>query len=135
MTALAILVTGVLPTGTTGAELASSAFATALPGVGALVVLVAVVLFSYTTMLTWCFYGEKSFEYLAGRGAVLPYRIVFLLVIPVGAVGGLQEIWQLADTLNGLMAAPNLIALFALGRVVAQERTKLLCRKDDAADG
>ncbi|MCG6113150.1 MAG: alanine:cation symporter family protein [Paracoccus sp.] len=125
----------ILPTGATGADLASSGFATALPGFGGLVVLVALVLFSYTTMLTWCFYGEKSFEYLAGRRAVLPYRFVFLLVIPVGAVGGLQEIWQLADTLNGLMAAPNLIALFALGRVVAQERTKLLSRKDDAADG
>ncbi|MGF1620005.1 MAG: alanine/glycine:cation symporter family protein [Rhodomicrobiaceae bacterium] len=126
MTALVILVTGVLPTGATGAELASSAFATALPGFGGLVVLVALVLFSYTTMLTWCFYGEKSFEYLAGRRAVLPYRLAFLVAIPVGAVGGLQEIWQLADTLNGLMAAPNLIALFALGRIVARERDKLL---------
>lgn len=126
VTALVILVTGVLPTGATGAELASSAFATALPGFGGLVVLVALVLFSYTTMLTWCFYGEKSFEYLAGRRAVLPYRVIFLVAIPVGAVGGLQEIWQLADTLNGLMAAPNLIALFALGRVVAEERSNLL---------
>lgn len=126
MTALVILVTGVLPTGTTGAELAASAFARSLPGFGGTVVMLALVLFSYTTMLTWCFYGEKSFEYLAGGRAVLPYRLVFLGFIPIGAIGGLQEVWQLADTLNGLMAAPNLIALVALAGIVARERAKLL---------
>jgi len=128
MTALVILVTGVLPTGTTGAELAAAAFAQSLPGFGGLVVMLALVLFSYTTMLTWCFYGEKSFEFLAGERAVLPYRLIFLAVIPIGAIGGLQEVWQLADTLNGLMAAPNLIALVALAGVVARERGRLLAR-------
>jgi alanine or glycine:cation symporter, AGCS family len=131
MTALVILVTGVLPSGTTGAELAANAFTTALPGVGGLVVLLALVLFSYTTMLTWCFYGEKSFEYLLGEAAVRPYRLVFLAFIPVGAMGGLSAVWQVADTLNGLMAVPNLIALIALGGVVAKERTELLALRSD----
>jgi alanine or glycine:cation symporter, AGCS family len=131
MTALVILVTGVLPTGTTGAELAANAFTNALPGVGGLVVLLALVLFSYTTMLTWCFYGEKSFEYLLGEAAVRPYRLVFLAFIPIGAMGGLVAVWEVADTLNGLIAAPNLIALIALGRVVARERADLLSRPAD----
>ncbi|MGI9403827.1 MAG: alanine/glycine:cation symporter family protein [Hyphomicrobium sp.] len=126
MTALVILVTGVLPTGATGAELTANAFTRALPGAGSLIVVLALVLFSYSTMLTWCFYGEKSFEYLAGEKAVLPYRFVFLGFIPVGALGGLTTVWSVADTLNGLMAAPNLIALIALGGVVAKERAALL---------
>ena len=125
MTALVILVTGVLPTGATGAELTANAFTSALPGAGSLVVVLALVLFSYSTMLTWCFYGEKSFEYLLGGKAVLPYRLVFLGFIPVGALGGLTTVWSVADTLNGLMAAPNLIALIALGGVVAKERAAL----------
>jgi alanine or glycine:cation symporter, AGCS family len=132
MTALVILVTGVLPTGATGAELAATAFTNALPGVGGLIVLLALVLFSYTTMLTWCFYGEKSFEYLLGESAVLPYRLAFLIFIPIGATGGLVAIWEVADTLNGLMAAPNLIALIALGGVVAKERADLLSTRSSA---
>lgn len=126
MTALVILVTGVLETGATGAELASRAYATALPGIGGWVVLVSLVLFSYTTMLTWGFYGEQSFRYLFGRRAVLPYRLAFLGFVFVGAIGGLATVWQFADTLNGLMAAPNLIALVALAGVVAREKKALL---------
>ncbi|MDP2412019.1 MAG: sodium:alanine symporter family protein [Pseudolabrys sp.] len=126
MTALVILVTGVLESGATGAELASRAYATALPGIGGLIVLLSLVLFSYTTMLTWGFYGEQSFRYLFGRRAVLPYRIVFLGFIYVGAVGGLAAVWDFADTLNGLMAAPNLIALIALSGVVLREKAALL---------
>lgn len=126
MTALAILVSGALETGADGAALAANAFTEALPGAGGIIVLLALVLFSYTTLLTWSFYGEKSFEYLAGSRAILPYRLVFLVLIPVGAMGGLQHVWALADTLNGFMALPNLIALAALGGVVARERAALL---------
>ncbi len=130
MTALAILLSGVLPTGATGAELAAAAFSEALPAAGGIIVTLGIVLFAYTTMLTWSFYGEKSFEYLAGRRAILPYRLAFLVLIPVGAVGGLREIWALADTLNGFMALPNLIALAALGGIVAKERAALLSGRD-----
>jgi alanine or glycine:cation symporter, AGCS family len=130
MTALVILVTGVLESGATGAELASRAYGTALPGIGGLIVLLSLVLFSYTTMLTWGFYGEQSFRYLFGRRAVLPYRIVFLGFIFVGAIGGLVTVWKFADTLNGLMAAPNLIALIALAGVVVREKAALLAARD-----
>lgn len=130
MTALVILVTGVLETGATGAELASRAYATALPGPGGLIVLLSLVLFSYTTMLTWGFYGEQSFRYLFGRRAVLPYRLTFLGFILIGATGGLVAVWEFADTLNGLMAAPNLVALVALAGVVVREKAALLAARD-----
>lgn len=126
MTAFAVLITGVLGTGETGAELATAAFRTTLPTGGAQIVLFGLVLFSYTTMLTWSFYGEKSLEYVFGKSIVMPYRIVFIAFLLVGAVGGLVFIWDLADTLNGLMAAPNLIALIVLGGVLAKEKASFM---------
>jgi alanine or glycine:cation symporter, AGCS family len=122
MTALVVLVTGVIDSGATGAELASRAFNTGLPGPGGYLVLMGLTLFSYTTMLTWNFYGEKSWEYLFGKGIVVPYRLIFLGFLFVGAIGGLTLIWDVADTLNGLMAAPNLIALLALSGVLMKEK-------------
>ncbi|MEW6623594.1 MAG: sodium:alanine symporter family protein [Bacillota bacterium] len=126
MTALVVLVTGVLPEGVTGAALASAAFTKGLPGPGGYIVLIGLALFAYTTMLTWCFYGEKSFEYLFGSKVVVPYRIVFLGFLFVGAIGGLTFIWDVADTLNGLMAAPNLIALLVLSGVLLKEKNGYL---------
>ncbi len=122
MTSLVIILTGVITTGTTGAELASTAFNKGLPGPGGVVVLVGLILFSYTTMLTWNFYGEKSWEYIFGKGVVVPYRLLFLAFLFVGAIGGLVLIWDIADTLNGLMAAPNLIALLVLANVLAKDK-------------
>jgi AGCS family alanine or glycine:cation symporter len=128
MTALVILVTGVLgqvdESGEvlTGAVLTSEAFTQGLPGVGGYVVLIAIVFFAYTTMLTWNFYGEKSWEYLFGRKVVLPYRLLFLVFVFLGSVGALELVWNIADTFNGLMAAPNLIALLLLGGVMAREK-------------
>ncbi len=122
MTALVILVTGVLGSGQTGADLTSQAFSTGLPGPGGYVVIIAIVFFAYTTMLTWNFYGEKSWEYLFGRRVVLPYRLLFLAFVFTGSIGGLELVWDVADTFNGLMAAPNLIALVLLAGVVAREK-------------
>ncbi len=126
MTALVILVTGVFATGETGGTLTSNAFSTGLPGLGGYIVILAIVLFSYSTMLTWNFYGEKSWEYLFGPRVVVPYRVLFLLFLFIGAVGGLETVWSIADTLNGLMAAPNLIALILLAGVLAREKAKYL---------
>ncbi len=136
MTALVILVTGVLDTGATGAELASLAFSTGLPGQGGYLVLIALVFFSYTTMLTWNFYGEKSWQYLFGRFGrmiVIPYRLLFLLFLYVGAIGGLNFVWDIADTLNGLMAAPNLIALIALAGILAKTKNDYLSKLRDTS--
>jgi alanine or glycine:cation symporter, AGCS family len=126
MTALVILVTGVLESGDTGAVLASAAFNKGLPGPGGVIVLIGLILFSYTTMLTWSFYGEKSWEYIFGKKIILPYRIVFLIFLVIGAVGGLEFIWSLADTMNGLMAAPNLIALLVLAGVLVKEKNEYM---------
>lgn len=128
MTALVILLTGVLGSvgedgdAITGANLTSLAFTQGLPGLGGYVVLIAIVFFAYTTMLTWSFYGEKSWEYLFGRRVVLPYRLIFLCFVFAGAVIELDLVWSIADTFNGLMAAPNLIALILLAGVMAREK-------------
>ncbi len=126
MTALVVILTDAIPTGETGADLASHAFNTGLPGPGGYVVLLGLALFAYTTMLTWSFYGEKSLEYVAGEKSRLPYRLLFLVFLFVGAVGGLELIWDIADTLNGLMAAPNLVALLVLGGVLAKEKIEYM---------
>ncbi len=126
MTALVVLLTGAWHTGQTGAELASTAFSTGLPGPGGLIVLISLVLFAYTTMLTWCFYGEKSWQYIFGKTVVVPYRVIFLGFLYIGAIGGLTTVWDIADTLNGLMAIPNLIALIALAKVLVKEKNDFM---------
>lgn len=132
-TALVIMVTGSLwvmgPEGVgtlTGGVLAAEAFSAGMPGIGGTVVLVGLALFSFTTMLTWSFYGEKSWEYVFGKKIVLPYRVLFLVFLFVGATGGLKLIWSIADTLNGLMAAPNLIALLVLSAVLVKEKNSYM---------
>jgi AGCS family alanine or glycine:cation symporter len=113
-TGLAILATGVWSSGATGAALAGAAFSTGLPGTwGNIVVTISLVLFAYSTVIGWSYYGETGIVYLLGSRAILPYRILWLVFIYLGAVGSLQFVWGVADTLNGLMAVPNLIALLA----------------------
>ncbi len=120
MTGLVLIITGTWSNGQTGAELTTTAFQMGVPG-GAYIVTIGIILFAYSTVLGWCYYGEKSIEYLLGVKAVLPYRIVFVLAIGVGAVSKLSLVWNISDTLNGLMAIPNLIGLLFLTPVVVQE--------------
>jgi len=126
MTALVVILSGAIETGFTGARLISNAFDTTLPSGGGLVVLVGLVLFAYTTMLTWSFYGEKCWAYIFGNRIVLPYRLLFIGFLYIGAIGGLTLVWDLADTLNGLMAIPNLIALLALAGILVKEKQNYL---------
>ncbi len=102
----------------TGAPLTSLAFETSLPGVGGYLVTVGLALFAFTTMLGWSFYGEKCVEYLFGVKSILPFRILWIIALPLGATVKLGFVWLLADTLNALMAIPNLIALILLSPVV-----------------
>ncbi len=118
MTGLVIIVTGAWQSGETGASLSSAAFETALPGVGSYIVSFGLSIFAFTTILGWSFYGEKCAEYLFGVKAITPFRILWVLAVPVGAMGNLTFVWLLADTLNALMAIPNLIALLLLSPVV-----------------
>ncbi|MEJ2528706.1 MAG: sodium:alanine symporter family protein [Gammaproteobacteria bacterium] len=118
MTGLVIVITGVWTGGETGASLSAAAFESALPGVGGYVVTLGLVLFAFTTLLGWSFYSEKCVEYLFGVRSIVPFRVLWVIAVPVGAVAKLSFIWLVADTLNALMALPNLIALLLLSPVV-----------------
>ncbi|MDR3221726.1 MAG: sodium:alanine symporter family protein [Candidatus Accumulibacter sp.] len=121
ITALVILVSGQWTAeGISGAGvLTSKAFDTALPGgLGTWLVTIGLVLFAFSTILGWCVYGERCVIYLFGHKAALPFRVIFTLVVPVGALAKLELVWNLADLFNGLMAIPNLIALLLLSPVV-----------------
>jgi AGCS family alanine or glycine:cation symporter len=111
---LVILVTGAWESGETGAALSGRAFSLGLPGTwGNIVVTTSLVLFAFSTVIGWSYYGETGIVYLFGARAAVPYRVVWLLFIFLGAVGSLHLIWDVADTLNGLMAIPNLISVLA----------------------
>jgi AGCS family alanine or glycine:cation symporter len=120
VTGLVLVLTGAWDSGKTGAELTTFAFQSGFAG-GAYVVTIGLVLFAYSTILGWCYYGEKSMEYLFGTKAVKPYRLVFVLFVGVGAVAKLDLVWSLSDTFNGLMAIPNLIGLLMLTPVIVKE--------------
>ncbi len=118
MTGLVIIVTGAWTSGETGASLSSAAFESALPGVGGYIVTFGLSIFAFTTILGWSFYGEKCVEYLFGIRAIIPFRLLWVVAIPLGAMAKLSFIWLVADTLNALMAIPNLIALLLLSPMV-----------------
>lgn len=129
MTGLVLILSGLWSSGETGAALTTMAFAAEMPG-GAHVVTIGIILFAYSTILGWCYYGEKSIEYLFGVKAVMPYRIVFVLFVGVGAMAKLSFVWNLSDTMNGLMAIPNLIGLLFLTPVVVSETKKYFDNKN-----
>ena len=111
---LVILCTGVWASGATGAALAGEAFSVGLPGTaGNIVVTVSLLLFAFSTLIGWSYYGETGIVYLFGARAAAPYRLLWLVFIYLGAIGSLHLVWDVADTLNGLMAIPNLISVLA----------------------
>jgi AGCS family alanine or glycine:cation symporter len=111
-TGLVILLTGTWSSGATGAALSAQAFESGLPGTwGDIVVTGGLILFSYSTLIGWSYYGETGIVYLAGARAAVPYRLAWLVFIYLGSVGSLHLVWDIADTLNGLMAIPNLLAV------------------------
>ncbi|CAA0118743.1 Amino-acid carrier protein AlsT [Halioglobus japonicus] len=117
VTGLVIVITDVWPSGVSGASLTSSAFASGIPG-GEYIVVAGLCLFAFTTMIGWSFYGERCMVFLFGAGAIMPFRVAWVLAVPVGTVFHLDTVWLMADTLNALMALPNLIALLLLGPLV-----------------
>jgi AGCS family alanine or glycine:cation symporter len=129
-TGLVVLVTGEWSNGLTGAALAAKAFETGLPGVwGDIVVTTGILTFAFSTLLGWSFYGETAIAYLLGTRVILPYRLVWLVAAYVGATGSLHLVWDVADTLNGLMALPNLVALLLLSPVVARSLRDFVARE------
>ena len=121
MTGLSLIVTGVWCGDLNGAAMTNAAFTMAFPAFGSILLLVGLVLFAFTTILGWNYYGERCIEYLLGVKAILPYRIGFIILVACGPFLKLEEIWVMSDIVNGLMALPNLIALVALSGVVVAE--------------
>ena len=131
LTGLAILTTGAWEAGVDGANMAQLAFELGLPGgVGGAFLAVALALFAFSTMLGWSYYGERSLAYLAGEGAIRPYRLAFVAVAGLSTVVALDVVWLISDILNGLMAAPNLIGLLLLSGIVRREARSYFGRTD-----
>lgn len=122
MTGFVIIATGMWDSGHTGAELTSIAFESGIGNsIGSFIVSISLILFAYSTILGWSYYGEKSIEYLAGERFIYPYRVIFVIFVFVGAVAQLDLVWKFSDVMNGLMAVPNLIGLLGLTSVIVFE--------------
>jgi len=109
----------------TGASMAIEAFNTTLPG-GNYIVATGLILFAFSTVIAWAYYGEKCFEYLFGEKSVYIYRILYTLIVIPGAALKMEMVWNLADIMNGLMVIPNLIALLGLSGVIVAETKSFL---------
>ena len=121
MTGLVLVLTGVWSGEANGAAMTSEAFVNCMGGFGGICLTLSLVLFAFTTILGWNYYGERACVYLFGVKGIVPYRVIFIALIAVGVFLKLDVIWILADIVNGLMAIPNLIALIALSGVVVEE--------------
>ena len=120
MTGLVVVNSGDWKLGFNGAKLTKSAF-DHIPVIGPFVLTVGLLTFVFSTILGWSYYGEKAIEYLAGKMAVLPYRILWCVAVYFGSVFSLQFVWDFADLANGLMALPNLVSLVALSGIIVKE--------------
>jgi AGCS family alanine or glycine:cation symporter len=130
MTGLVLLSSGLWTSGRTGAELTAFAFDVSLPGGwGEFIVTLGLIFFAYSTILGWCYYGEKSIEYLFSEKAVLAYRVIFVIFVAVGTMLKLQTVWTVADIMNGLMAFPNLVGLIGLSGIIVSETNKYYYRR------
>ena len=121
LTGLSLLVTGVWCGDLNGAAMTSQAFTNTYSDVGSILLMIGLSLFAFTTILGWNYYGERCVEYLVGVKGILPYRVIFIVLVACGPYLQLEEIWVLSDICNGLMAFPNLVALVLLSGVVASE--------------
>ncbi len=126
LTGLTLIVTGVWQGEHAGAVMTQDAFAQVLPTAGPILITICLTLFAFTTILGWCYYGERCLEYLMGVKGITAYRIIFLIMVALGGFIQLEVIWTLADIVNGLMALPNLIGLICLSGVVVKETKKYM---------
>ncbi|MDD7565193.1 MAG: sodium:alanine symporter family protein [Streptococcus suis] len=130
LTGLTILVTGQWSVeGLEGAPLTQAAFATVFGNAGSIALTISLVLFAFTTILGWSYYGERCIEFLFGTKSILPYRLLFVAMVALGGFLKLDLIWTIADIVNGLMALPNLIALLALSPVIIKETRQYFAKR------
>jgi alanine or glycine:cation symporter, AGCS family len=126
ISAMTILLTGVWQSGTTSSAAVAAAFDSAMPGIGGYVVAFCVFLFGYTTLIGWAYYGEQFFEYILGLKVTTPYRWIYCLLIPFGAMGPVNLVWAWGDLMNALQVFPNLIGVVGLSGLVAKAANERL---------
>ena len=129
LTGLTILVTGVWNSDLNGVRLTQAAFSTIFSSFGPVLLTIFLVLFAFTTILGWNYYGERCFEFLFGVKYIRLYRIIFVAMVLLGGFIELEAVWVIADIVNALMALPNLIALLALSPVIIAETKKYFDKK------
>lgn len=130
ITGLAIVLTGAWTGVEKGASMTKAAFDQVIPG-GDHIVTLGIIFFAFTTILGWSYYGERCAQYLFGTKVEKPFRLLWVLMVPVGAcIIGLDDVWIIADTLNGFMALPNLIALLLLSPVVIRLTREYFSNKE-----
>lgn len=130
ITALTIVISGEWTTGVSGVALTMRAFNATLPGgIGSYIVLGCALLFGYSCLITVNFYCERAGEYLFGAKCIMPIRYLWIICIVIGSIGGLEFVWDLADTANGLMAIPNLIGLIFLSGTVVSLKKEFFSNK------
>ena len=128
LTGLAILVTGQWSGSLEGAPMTQAAFSSVFGTFGEIALTLSLVLFAFTTILGWSYYGERCFEFLFGTKHIKLYRVIFVIMVALGGFLKLELIWIIADIVNGLMALPNLIALLALSPVIIRETKNYFSR-------
>ena len=122
MTGVVLIFSGLWTSGVKGAELTANAFGQFFPfGIGKYIITLTLIFFAYSTILGWCYYGEKSIEYLFTEKAVKVYRVVFVVFVAIGTFLKLETVWRVSDIMNGLMAFPNLVGLIGLSAVIVSE--------------
>ena len=122
LTGLSIIITGTWSMeGLQGAAVTQQSFQMVLGGVGPYLIMICLSLFAFTTIIGWCYYGERCLEYLAGVKYIKYYRALYVILVCITGFLQIEMIWTIADIVNGLMAFPNLIALIGLSGVVVKE--------------
>jgi AGCS family alanine or glycine:cation symporter len=120
ISAMTILLTGAWQSGLTSTAAVAAGFNSAMPVVGGFIVAFCTFLFGYTTLIGWAYYGEQFFEYILGRSVTIPYRWIYCLLIPFGAVSRVDVVWAWGDLMNVLQVFPNLIGIIGLSGLVAK---------------
>lgn len=112
--------------GLNGAQIAVAAFDQIPYSIGVIVLNIGIILFAFSTILGWIYYGEKSIEFLFGKRALMPYRLFYCFAVFIGSITTLEIVWGFADSMNALMALPNILSLWLLSKVVVNETNKYM---------
>ena len=132
LTALVILTTKSIPTGKTGAELSQYAFSTLYGKGGAIFVAICMFFFAFSTIIGWYFFGQANIKYLFGPKAVKIYSVAAAVCVFLGSLAEVDLVWNMADCFNSLMVVPNILALFALSKVISQVHEDYFKKKNNS---